>query len=229
VQKDRPTLAASSFAIVADLRPASPLIVLMTPVCASELVSGEDYSRYHQRVAVLFDEDEDERVIDVLTAILYRAPTVFQKIAAVAEHKGLMTIWTRNTSDADRALLYRAADPVATRGDHWSVVVREMLWNPRTLRLEVSEYSEGSRSVAPPPEADQRDRLLKALHEVLPLGGLGSIDWCGPGASGMQLVRMIENLQQEITRESAVHAVGAAGRKRRESTLTLKRSRGSCD
>lgn len=225
--KKAPTLAASSFAVVADLRPARPLIVLMTPVYTGSLVAGEDLPAHDHRIAVLFDEDEDERVIDVLTAILYRAPTVFQKIAAVAEHKGLMTIWTRNTSDADRALLYHAADTVATRGDYWPVVVREMLWNPRTLSLEVREYSEGSHSMAPSEEeADQRDRLLKALHEVLPLA-VESIDWCGPSASEMQQVRIIEDFQQEITWESAAQAGGAPGPKRRESTLTLKRSRGS--
>jgi hypothetical protein len=244
MQKDRPTLAASSFAIVSDLRPASPIIVLMTPVCASELVSGEDYSSYHQRVAVLFDADEDERVIDVLTAILYRAPEVYKKIAAVGEHKGTMTIWTQTATDADRAVLFRAADPVATRGDRWPVEVREMFPDTEGQGWKVRKYTHASRggipSVAGP---DNRDTLVRALFEVVPLG----IDWAhwtvplysdpaalpavgafGPPGSSTLAQQFGPESDSHLMRD--VEEVLAQTPKldnSRKPTLTLRRSRGS--
>jgi hypothetical protein len=200
--QNAPTLVASPFAIVADLRPASPVIVLMTPVYTSTLVAGEEFPAHDHRAAVLFDEDEDERVIDVLTAILYRAPNVYRKIVAIAEHRGFMTVWLQMVSHADRVVLFKAADPVATRGDRWPVEVREMFLDTESGAWMVKRYTDDGGAIPSVGMADNRDLLVQTLFEVVPLGG----DWThwsvplysDPGASCV---------------------VGAAGLRRR-STLT---------
>lgn len=173
--KKAPTPASSSFVVVADLRPASPTIILMTPVYVPVRTPGEGEPSDHvhdHRIAVLFDDDEDERVIDVLTAILYRAPATFSKIAAVHEHKGLMIAWAHGTTHVDRTTIAdAAANSTVLRGDSWPVVVREMFWDPSSRNWKVREYSQPPQPGVPPPEnADAHDLLIRALHEVVPLG-----------------------------------------------------------
>jgi len=124
--KKAPTLAASSFAVVADLRPLRPTIIISTPVYVDPIRPGEDLSAHDHRIAVLFDEDEDERVIDVLTAILYRSPLAFARIAAVHEHKGLMIVWGCGYTAEDKAVISAAADATVLRGDNWPVEVRQL-------------------------------------------------------------------------------------------------------
>jgi hypothetical protein len=154
-----PALAASSFAVVADLRPARPVIVLMTPVYFEH---GDSGCCYDHRIAVLFDEDEDERVIDVLTAILYRAAHAFAKIAAVHEHKGLMTVWVRDVTAQEKAAISAATDVTVLRGDCWPVEYHQALSvagaeGLDALDIEVARLNElfglGKPSATPDPSA----------------------------------------------------------------------------
>ncbi|MFI4869641.1 MAG: hypothetical protein ACHQDD_09870 [Steroidobacterales bacterium] len=139
--KKAPTVASSSFAIVADLRPLRPVIILSTPLYFTKAGDG---SGYDHRVAVIFDEDEDERVIDVLTAILYRDPHAFARIGAVHEHKGLLTLWHRGMTAGGGKVIDSATDPTVLRGDSWSVKQRPVLSVPGAERgggldLEVAQ------------------------------------------------------------------------------------------
>jgi hypothetical protein len=171
--KKSATLATSSFVIVADLRPASPVIVLMTPVYTNSVVSGEDLPAHDHRVAVLYDDDEDERVSDALGALVYRWPTTYKKVIAIAEHRGRLTVWTQAATNADRAVLYNAADPVATRGDRWQVEVRERIPGRAPQDWQVQKYTEDGAVIQSVEKADARDLLIKALFEIVPLGA----DW----------------------------------------------------
>jgi hypothetical protein len=164
--KKAPTLAASSFAIVADLRPASPTIVLMTPVYIPAATPDDEDVSHDHRVAVFFDEDEDERVIDVLTAILYRAPRTFSKIAAVSEHKGLLTVWTQQgTTEEDRALMDAATDTTVLRGDYWPVEYRELGRAPDG-KLFIMVHSAGTEQLS------VRDHEVLFIDGLIPLGSL---------------------------------------------------------
>jgi hypothetical protein len=209
-----PTLAASSFVIVADLRPASPTIVLMTPVYIP--VPGEDDAARDHRVAVLFDEDQDERVIDMLTAILYRSPLTFIKIAAVYERKGYVTVWMQGSTHVDRTIVASAAtDSTVLRGDSWSAEVREIFCDRSGEQptLKVTKYSEPHDDSAKETTADRQDWLINALNSIIPLGGAyGVIDWRYPGYAPQlerDIVEALNQLQDNKT------------------TLTLRRGRGS--
>src|SRR5665213_670576 len=173
--KKAPTLAASSFAIVADLRPASPVIVLMTPVYIPAATPDDKDVSHDHRVAVVFDEDEDERGIDVLTAILYRSPLTFSKIAAVYERKGYVTVWMQGSTHVDRTIVANAAtDSTVLRGDSWSAEVREIFCDRsgEEPTLKVTEYStKPNDDSARETDADRQDRLIHALDLIIPLGG----------------------------------------------------------
>jgi hypothetical protein len=208
------TLAASSFAVVADLRPASPTIVLMTPVYVP--VPGKDDARHDHRVVVLWDEDEDERVIDVLTAILYRSPHTFSKIAAVYERKGHVTVWTQETTHVDRTVIETAAtDSTALRGDSWSSEVREIFCDRSGEKptLKVAEYSGSYDVSARETNANWQDWLINALDSIIPLGGaFGVIDWRQPGMAP-HLERYIVEALNQVNND--------------KTTLTLRRDRES--
>jgi hypothetical protein len=208
------TLAASSFVIVADLRPARPVIVLMTPFYIP--VPGKDDAARDHRVAVWFDEDEDERGIDVLTAILYRSPLTFSKIAAVYERKGHVTVWTQETTHVDRTVIETAAtDSTVLRGDRWSAEVREIFcdWGGEQPTLKVTEYSEPHDDSAKETTADRQDSLINALDSIIPLGGVyGVTDWRYPGYAPHQERDIVEALNQLTDNKT---------------TLTLRRDRGS--
>jgi hypothetical protein len=212
--KKAPTLAASSFAVVADMRPASPTIVLMTPVYIP--VPGEDDTAHDHRVAVLYDEDEDERVVDMLTAILYRSPITFSKIAAVHERKAYVTLWTHGTTHGDRTIIARAAaDSTVLRGDSWSAGVRELFCDRSGEQptLKALEYSDSHDVLATETNADRQDWLINALDSIIPIGGAhGVIDWRQPGYAP-QLERDIVEALNELNNS--------------KTTLTLRRGRGS--
>lgn len=78
------------------------------------------------RVAVLWDEDRDERVLTFLAHVYFAAPETFLKISAIREGKGAVTVWAANTQKDDHAALGRAASSEHIQ-DTWPVEVRS-LW-----------------------------------------------------------------------------------------------------
>jgi hypothetical protein len=74
-------------------------------------------------MAVLFDYDRDERVLDFLTAAHYACPKIRANIVGVAETKGRVAVYygcPLTITEAQRALseaAYRALYP----GDKWHV------------------------------------------------------------------------------------------------------------
>jgi hypothetical protein len=76
-----------------------------------------------QRMAVLFDYDRDERILDFLTAAHYACPKLRANIVGVAETKGRIAVFygcPLTIPEAQRALseaAYRALYP----GDKWHV------------------------------------------------------------------------------------------------------------
>jgi hypothetical protein len=104
-----------------------------------------------QRMAVLFDYDRDERVLDFLSAAHYACPKLRANIVGVAETKGRIAVFygcPLTIAEAQRALseaAYRALYP----GDRWHVDI--VLVPMRDGVLDRAKVAETSPLHAAPP------------------------------------------------------------------------------
>ena len=76
-----------------------------------------------QRLAVIFDHDRDQRVIDVLQSISFRAPHFRANLIALAESGGDLTLWygDAQTLDAARRPFQEATTAALWPYDNWRV------------------------------------------------------------------------------------------------------------
>jgi len=168
----------SPFRQVLDLRPVVAATVYAADAYPTDRRTSDDDVFREHRVAVLWDEDNDERVLDALAHIRYCAPRTFSRVSAIAESKGSLTVWAARTNDADWAAIRSAAD-----GDHihdaWPVQIRGLEFVPThavnpTTRLHLADAfyepsADNPRRVILPP-VDSRDALLNVLYDLCGLG-----------------------------------------------------------
>jgi hypothetical protein len=91
----------------------------------ADTARGEDAAR---RIAIVWDEDLDARIVQVAVALYFRNPSDFPYLLALSEHQGKITAWldsaTPDPEKVRRALQGAAA--VATRQD-WQVNATPLL------------------------------------------------------------------------------------------------------
>jgi hypothetical protein len=75
------------------------------------------------RIAVLWDGDRDERILDVMTALHFRDLRVRAHVIALAERGGVVTVWVGSAHDVEkmRAIIQAAADAALRPRDRWTV------------------------------------------------------------------------------------------------------------
>lgn len=76
------------------------------------------------RIGIVWDEDRDDRLLLVLTALHYMNRKVRSHVVALTERKGVITCWYAGMGaelDDARTALQAAADAALRPHDHWTV------------------------------------------------------------------------------------------------------------
>jgi hypothetical protein len=76
-----------------------------------------------QHVAVIWDRGRDEQILDVITALTYRDPSVRFRVVALAMERGTLTCWCSSdkTLEQDRKAIQLACDAALNRPKRWTV------------------------------------------------------------------------------------------------------------
>jgi hypothetical protein len=71
----------------------------------------------------IWDEDRDQRLIQLLVALRYRDPRTLAILVGIAEHRGVVDAWVMSPQQAIEAqrALCTAADFAIQPGDRWTV------------------------------------------------------------------------------------------------------------
>jgi hypothetical protein len=87
-----------------------------------DFLTTEDPPRLH-RLAVIYDADRDQRVLDFLTCASYGAPAIRANIIGVAESKGRIAVYYGDLLTLDKAerALSEAAHRALYPTDRWAV------------------------------------------------------------------------------------------------------------
>lgn len=103
--------------VIHDLRPALPWTIYSLPI-ASE--SGSTSAAQEARFAVLWDEDNDERILAAILDVFFRNPYALMNLYAVGERKGSLSIWAATFPVADQ-VAWQAASKGPAIQDPWPV------------------------------------------------------------------------------------------------------------
>jgi hypothetical protein len=103
--------------VVHDLRPILPWTIHSLPFTVAD---GSVLADREHRIAVKWDEDEDERIYAALLDVYFRRPEAISNIYAVGEHKGSLTLWAAKCPTADQSA-WAAASRGPAIHDAWPV------------------------------------------------------------------------------------------------------------
>jgi hypothetical protein len=119
--------------IVHDLRPVLPWTIYALPI---DIPGGTGPQIHERRIAVRWDEDNDERVLGALLDAYYRRPESIWNVYAVAETKATLYVWTLIASSEDRAA-WREAATCSAIMDAWDTEIVDGM--DEVLRIGGSE------------------------------------------------------------------------------------------
>lgn len=148
-----PIVVPHPFTLVADLRAHTDWSIYSAPVIRPTV----DHLVEH-RFAVMWDEDNDPRVLRAALSLYYRSPREFRFVHAYAEAKAHLTVFQYGfEADVQREMDAAVAD-FSVVEDCWSVeVVNNFLPSAKATKLPNSH----------------QDTELAALHELFELGSFG--------------------------------------------------------
>jgi hypothetical protein len=154
--------------IVHDLRPTLPWTIYSLPF---NIQDGSAVVAHEHRMAILWDEDEDERIHAALLDVYFRRPEALSSVYAVGEHKGGLTIWAAKFPTAHQSAWASASQGPAIH-DAWPVttvtaIAETMLTGGRRQMIETIGDDVIARKFSP--EHDQLNLLIH-LFELGPSG-----------------------------------------------------------
>ena len=103
--------------VVHDLRPALPWTIYSLPIAVEH---GSTPVVHERRFAVLWDDDNDERILAAVLDVFFRRPQALWSLYAVGERKGSLSIWAATFPVADQAA-WQAASAGPAIQDSWPV------------------------------------------------------------------------------------------------------------
>jgi hypothetical protein len=113
------TLIPHPFTLVADMRPAIPWSVYAAPMDPAD-------KKAEHRFAVLWDVDNDERVLHVALALYYASPQAFHLVRVYAEHRGHVTALQLGDHEmVERGLAAAISAAASALKDQWTMEVVE--------------------------------------------------------------------------------------------------------
>jgi hypothetical protein len=105
------------FTLVADMRPAIPWSVYAAPMDSAD-------KKAEHRFAVLWDTDNDERVLYVASALYYASPAAFRLVRVYAEHRGHVTALHLGDAEiVERELAAAISAAAPALKDKWTMEV----------------------------------------------------------------------------------------------------------
>jgi hypothetical protein len=144
--------------VVHDLRPALPWTIYALPFAIEH---GPDPAALEHRFAILWDEDNDERILAAVLDVYYRHPQALENIYAAGEHKGSLSIWAATFPIADQSAWAAASRGPAIQ-DSWPVQINLYSETKRTGGLQNSQMMGEDEAVRKfPSEHDQLNWLIK--------------------------------------------------------------------
>jgi hypothetical protein len=152
--------------LVHDLRPALPWSIHELPIN----IPGRQPEIHARRIAIKWDEDNDERIFGALLDAYYRDPESIWSLYAVGERKAELTVWAAELSPERQVCWQKAADSDAIM-DSWTVEFVDpyaevaRVGGMKTLQ----QLSRGDRRRHFTPEHDE----LNALIDLFKLGPTG--------------------------------------------------------
>ncbi len=153
--------------VVHDLRPALPWTIYALPI---NIEQGSDPALHERRFAVLWDEDNDERILAAVLDVFYRRPEALWNLYAVGERKGSLTIWAQVITTADQNAWALASTGPAVF-DEWPVEsitgFAEIRRTGGRRTLQMIDDDHVPRTF--PPEHDELNWLIK-LFKLGPSG-----------------------------------------------------------
>jgi hypothetical protein len=153
--------------VVHDLRPALPWTIYSLPI---NIEQGSAPALHERRFAILWDEDNDERILAAVLDVFYRRPEALWNLYAVGERKGSLTIWALTISAADQNAWAAASTGPAIQ-DSWPIegitTYAEIIRTAGRRTLGMMAADEDVRNF--PPEHDQLNWLIK-LFDLGPSG-----------------------------------------------------------
>jgi len=103
--------------VVHDLRPALPWTIYSLPISTERAALPVVHEH---RVAVRWDEDNDERILAAVLDVFFRRQEAIRNLYAVGEQKGSLTIWAATFPVADQNAWAAASRGPAIQ-DEWPV------------------------------------------------------------------------------------------------------------
>jgi len=149
--------------LVHDLRPVLPWTIYSLPINAEQ---GSAAAVHERRFAILWDEDNDERILAAVLDVFYRRPEALQILYAVGERKGSLTVWAQTFPIADQAAWAAASTGPAVQ-DSWPVETINA--HTEILRTGGARMSEDAVIRKFPPDHDQLNWLIN-LFDLGPSG-----------------------------------------------------------
>jgi hypothetical protein len=142
--------------VVHDLRPALPWTIYSLPI---SIEHGSTPVVHEHRFAILWDEDNDERILAAVLDVYFRRPQALRNLYAAGEHKGNLSIWAATFPLADQSAWAAATKGPAIR-DSWLVEpINTYEETMRTGGRQLTDEDVGVRKF--PPEHDQLNWLIK--------------------------------------------------------------------
>jgi len=153
--------------VVHDLRPALPWTICSLPISIEHVSAPAVHER---RFAILWDEDNDERILAAVLDVYFRRPQALWNLYATGERKGSLSIWAATFSVADQGAWAAASEGPAIQ-DSWPVegmtLYEEIIRTGGLKTLQMMGSEETLRTF--PPAHDQLNWLIK-LFELGPSG-----------------------------------------------------------
>jgi hypothetical protein len=153
--------------LIHDLRPALPWSIYSLPI---KIEQGSAPAVHERRFAILWDEDNDERILAAVLDVFYRRPETLWNLYAVGERKGELTIWAQIILPPDQ-IAWQAASTGTAIHDDWPVstvnAYAEIMRTGGARSLQM--MSEGDVVRKFPPEHDQLNWLIR-LFDLGPTG-----------------------------------------------------------
>jgi len=140
--------------VVHDLRPALPWTIYSLPIYIEQ---GSAPAQHERRFAVLWDEDNDERILAAVLDVYFRRPEGLWNLYAVGERKGSLSLWAATFPVADQAA-WAAASRNPAILDEWPV-------SPITLNSEIVRT--GGLQQLGPMDWDKVHRKFLPEHDQL--------------------------------------------------------------
>jgi hypothetical protein len=148
--------------LVHDLRPALPWTIYSLPI---NIEQGSAPALHERRFAILWDEDDDERILAAVLDVFYRRPEALWNLYAVGERKGSLTIWAQTIPTADQNAWAAASTGPAIQ-DSWPIegitTYAEIIRTGGRQTLQMMGEDGGVRKF--PPDHDQLNWLINLFH-----------------------------------------------------------------